>query len=81
MGGASTSISSAWPSKLFHFILCERKSDRDFFWSPSTKSMACMPCAESKWACGCMHGEDHKMLNIAERVARALEGQKEALEA
>ena len=43
--------------------------------------MACMLYAESKWAYGLMHGEDNKMLDIAERVTRALEGQKEALEA
>ena len=43
--------------------------------------MACMPCVESKRACGPTHGEDHKMLDIAERMARALEEQKEALEA
>ena len=41
--------------------------------------MACMPCAESKRACSPTHREDHKMLNIAERIARALERQKEAL--
>ena len=43
--------------------------------------MACMPYAKFKQACGPTHGENSKMLDIEERVARALEGQKEALEA
>ena len=43
--------------------------------------MAYVLCVESKWAYDSMHGEDHKMLDIVKRVARALEGQKEVLEA
>ena len=40
-----------------------------------------MLCVKFKQACGPTHRENYKMLNIAKRMARALKGQKEALEA